>query len=938
MALTTGCNDTQSFFALDEVPSTILYTASQDACESIEAAWDPTTAFALDDQTWIALDRASRHVVRYDATSRIALFDMSPYDASLHDERTSWSSNWGTDLIHIDGSRFIIADPHRKWLLFDIETGEVQILGQFATQKAAPGARLGDVDFRDFIGLGRAKDGFFIAFDTHIYRISWDGDTTTSLMDSPLIPVAGNFKDASSDDDALHTPLSFQTYTQLIEAQDTLYFWEEHRLRAVQQGAIATVTGAGTQTPGDDLDSFYAHDLPARPRMLIHHNTIYTPYLENRSLLLAIHVEDIDFHAQRANGTIDVLSPPCESIADLTIMGEHFLAVDSTAGSFWKLSSTNPDQGTRLFGPESLAQRVQNRIELGENSPYASTELLGPTAIQTWFDGLGALLYAPTFKSLNFFSFATQSALTLWQGDIQHLATDGQNQAWFVSNTTLHMIDAQNPSDIVFSYVPGFFKSAPLMGIPCTKDVVRLTEAPTLAYSGSTLLFWAPSAKRIFSLKKNNATVLHSDGWVWPTSETTDFYHAGLSVDQIREWKATDTLELMHLRGDGEFLAASNLTSSPVQFAGTSIPVGKIAIIAGGGTQPIHDGIALKDTRLDDDFSFTSTPDGDLILFTATGTYRADSDGVWQKIDISCGESDIQKLTAAGLDTWMAQTQTGTAICLPGSPQWFDFAPADVPVCASQSRLAWIQQDELCMATLSNVTQTAPHCIPIPDGLSPHALTCGQDRIAFSAETEPPESYAVYTATYNNPSITYAFGMGDGLPDSETLKNVTLGHDIGKIIPHHRNLILWMRDTCSLWKFPVYPPIEADTIASRLLTTPMLCDAQALGIADDGTVAFVHDHTLYVLKHGFPQKIDTLPSNALDIISIADFLAILASDGIYTLKGNSLSKVAPNPIQLDGLTFDYSDLSVLPRFTQSPDQNAVLIPMFERGRILRIAL
>ena len=120
MALTTGCNDTQSFFALDEVPSTILYTASQDACESIEAAWDPTTAFALDDQTWIALDRASRHVVRYDATSRIALFDMSPYDASLHDERTSWSSNWGTDLIHIDGIKgnwegtVFFRDPDRK--------------------------------------------------------------------------------------------------------------------------------------------------------------------------------------------------------------------------------------------------------------------------------------------------------------------------------------------------------------------------------------------------------------------------------------------------------------------------------------------------------------------------------------------------------------------------------------------------------------------------------------------------------------------------------------------------------------------------------------------------------------------------------------------------------------------------------------------------------
>ncbi len=261
-----------------------------------------------------------------------------------------------------------------------------------------------------------------------------------------------------------------------------------------------------------------------------------------------------------------------------------------------------------------------------------------------------------------------------------------------------------------------------------------------------------------------------------------------------------------------------------------------------------------------------------------------------------------------------------------------------IDACDDQ-RAVYIAQNQMCYAQISQSPQ-APVCVTLPDDIQIRDLSC-YDKLAYvSAQDEA--GYSIYQIDLNRqPVLSYLMGKGPGLPDSDELGNLKLGMNPGGIqLDQNDGIYFWMKDTCTIWKIvvPAGEEISDKTIATRMVTDNMLCDADVFAVKSDGAIAIARGNKLYKwTAQGF-EEIASYPNPPVELIGMGNAFVLMTTGGLYSFE-DDLIRHMQSPVDIDHTSIDFGKRSPgHPRMAQSGNENAVLVPVFYKNRIVKLSL
>lgn len=929
----------------------LIYEAPKTAPEAIDAPWAPTAALHLSGNQFLYLDRATRKIVLHTPTFRQTFLDLAPYESQISSD-LSYLDNWGHDFIRIDSHSAVITASGRPLILVDLQQPSAQIIGQLNGEIPAPNLTLRDVDFSYFNGFERSENGMWLVFNHQIFFAHLPKNPTAQdFLNTTLIHVAGS-NDPNADINApiaTQRKLSLNTYTPLKFHRQILWFWDRTRLLALQNPSIMTVTGDGYEPANGSLESFYGNALPTPSYIFAKDHTLYTPYWYASQFLLKIDIDDIDVAAQTVSGSLFPISPAAESVSHLSPMDNDILSVDKHALSFRRLSGTDPRSGSTLFGPPS-SEHYSDSLQNDAQSPYRSHALVAPTAIELWLKSKAALIYSTTTNRLSFFDFNTQKVDDIFIGQIQNLTTNNDRRAWFKSGNDLYFLSVLDNGDIKTEYVKSFFTQPPIMGVPCLASNMHLTEAPKLRLSPSYLLMHAPQHAHVFkyTFQNQRVSILHNDhGWAYPDS-TPNFVSLALNSNMIQHIVSDDTFEYALLsNNDQRYLAVSNLSEKTAIFSGVTIEPNRTAIVAGRGQSPLSNRVRLSDTHWRDVRTIL-LHDNRLLIQTSDHVYAIDDEGFVQKISSPCLDHAENTLMAASNQTYFDATSHVVRFCHDINPVWTAFnadfnADAQTPLlsaCASLDAVAFVQNNRLC---LSDLHASAKTCKKLMPDFSPESIACNADHIYLSGKLHD-DDVVLRAQTTPLSAPVYAFGNAVGLPDSSTASTVQLGTDMITMATDPQNhLTLFMRDSRSIWQIPAKDEIVQDTPVVRRFTDDAIGTAQAACMTANGHIYIAaDDHMLYRLDNQTLSPVAHLPAHIIDMTPIQtqpDTFVLASDQGLFLYQNHALAPLSPPSLFLDHQSLILNDNpGSTPRMTQFPNENAVLIPIFQNGSLLRIDL
>ncbi len=947
----------------DAGQTAIVYQAPPEAAESIEAAWFPASILQLSQNTFIYAARGTRKIIHLDAgtQTQTVLFDLSAFEKDISPTR-SYSTPWGETLIRANTNWIILASASQPIVWMNIHTGEVVLTGRIHPQNAlipADGLMASDIDFELFSGIGRVKNGFVLAFGNQIFTIDWENARPEDLLSTPMKKLAGTLDPVADAEpsDAFNTLLQMSEFTHFAEFKDWILFWEKHRLRAVKKGRIFTVTGDGFLTPGGSLDELFAHELPQNPPIAAMDNVFFTPYWDDLKTLLRIEITDIDEETGHAEGYQSTFRPEAGTMDTIVSGMTDLVTVDTIAGTFWKIDPKT-ETASRIFGPETALDRFTS-LSHDPNTPYEPHSILAPLSISPIHDGANLVLLSPTIERLNLLNPESGNQSVILQASFTSMASDRKDRIWYTENdNTLNQLLIHENGQIESSYIPAFFSYANPMGIPCDHKQFRLPESPDIQTFGRHLLIHLPNEMQIldYDTAADEITALHSGGWLSPSTSKPDYFQAAFPVFLTTLWKSSNLFEAAILEDDGhQYLTVVNLTSGTISVAGRDIETGHGLVISGKGTQSIAGGQPLEDTELTDIRTIAIAGEK-VVVATRDQLFETSENGMWQALDDDdgCRELpnsdliDLQIQVQGNNRLYLAKTVHGFAACsstnqsFAGTQIGSKWTQIDDVItaasCDGYSRTAYLTNRQICSQEFG---KSKPDCTPIPAGFDIGQLACGAGQIFFVDRAEHPTIYKTSLKSPQKPELLT--GNGPALPDKSPIGETNIGENIGAMatdgIP---NLYFWMKDTCTVWRFPAFQSIKwtDKTEITRLITHDFLCDGAAFAVSFDSTVYFARDRFVYRVKTG--DRIDLiaeLPGPVIELTAIGYGLAIMTPDGIYTWEKDILSHRAPNPIELNGQKIDYATPGgTHPRMAQKPHTNAVLVPVFKGDMLVQIAL
>ena len=930
----------------------VFYEAEPGTAEAVAMAWSPTAVLAYDENTVLYLAAGTRRIVELDLRdgAQRALFDFAPFENSLHPALT-YDDTWGRSFLRASDDVVVVSGPGRPLLWANLRTGETGQIGEAARLGLAipePGMALRDVDFSLFSGIGRTHDGFVMSFESRVFRVAWDGIDPESLRTAPLQLLAGAAEPVQNADpmDAASVMLGLDDFTHFVELDGWVYFWDYPSLYAVRDGRILTVTGNRSEGPDGELDEFYAMALPNVPAIVVHDGDLYTSYGKRRNGFLRVHVDTLDAQTGAVTGSLSVVGTG-SYLSQLASDRDGILLVDEYAGNIWRYSPDD-ESVSRILGPESEDEAFEDML-FNPQSPYRPQGIVAPLAIQPVLDGRAALVYSPTLGVLQFLDLAGKSAQPLWNGIVTHLASDGKARAWYARDGYLYYLYLDDLSNIWFEYSTHFFRALQPMGVPCARDVMSLQGNVRLGASRRDLLVYAPDAGRVVRIDfdSDGATFLHEDGWVSPDASSA-FYNSGLQTGLITRWTSMGQAEASILSWRGrQWVVLANASSGDWSVAGLTIASDHGQVLFGSGNTSIEAGREIAQSSAQDVTAIALDANRRLFVATDHGIFMAGDEGKWHATTGICPRptfavTDLRVVGTQGREMFFAQagpvlyacSNVDSQVPVPmGAHKWTYLERTRVAACSDGFHGVTTDDAQVCTWHLG---ADMPRCGRAPGEITD--IACNEDSV-FVATSQP----MIWSATHQKISkfAQYA-GFGDGLPMQSEIQKARIGNDLGRMvaddIPY---LHFWMRDTCTIWKMPAYRDgtIEGDTPVIREITDERLCRATAFAVTKAGWGAVVSDDALYLLRDGTLEYEASVGVEVFDMIALGIGFVMLTADGIYTWEEGDVRKVAPNPIVIDGEAIDYAiPASVYPRMMQSPGENAVLIPVFARDRILKIAL
>ena len=950
ITLLSACTDEEQLLNRDifaYAESEIVYQAPDDAALNSFPAAQPVAVSQISTTEFIYLDKQTRNAVLFDTSTntRSILFELAKYEDALNPD-LAFQGSWGTALIKIGHGWFLVAAQHRALLAFNIDTRQVQIVGSPSSrqnlQNPAAGLALRDVDFSMLAGIGLGTSGLYVAFDKQVFRIPGSpNDGLETFLNTPMIHIAGApWKDDDSDNhshDAHDIRLSLATFTEITEFDNRLFFWDSTILRIVYDGKIAAITGNGSMSPTTSLVDFYANGFSDFTRIIVNNGELWTPYLQGKVGILKVQIDALSMTNDQPVGVVSLAYPQVGSISAWTRFNNQLLTVDMGSGEFY------------LIDPNTL--QITQHIARNDNE---RDDLLGVTMIAPILDNTRYLVYAPISQTLSLFNPQTQANKPIWGGNIDNIITDGNNRIWFSNGIQFYYMSIDQDNQLSYKYSERFFAAPAPMGIPCEHSRFRLPEAPLIRASGQNLLMYAQNNTIIAQYKSNddNVKLLHERGWTSLTTQD-NFINNTLQTKTIQFWRATDRFEAMILQANSkQYLAIANLQSSKLQFAGTTIKYDSARIISGNGTQPIGENIAADDVYLDKVTALDIDSSGRIVIMSDGVLYTIDDNGLYQKyasqiIPKHITPYNIHILGNTGTEIIYAESNDQALLCsqnnmylgnMQSSPACVQTDITHIDACDSQG-VVYTVHNQLCYARVSQSPQS-PRCTPLPDELQIRDLTC-QNQSAF-VSAQDATGYSIYSIDLNTqPTLVYLMGKGPGLPDSGELGELKLGANTGGIqYDQNYGIYFWMKDTCSIWKIVVHPgeEISDKTVATRLVTDSMLCDADLFAVKPDGTIAIARDKMLYRLNPEGFGAFAAYPNPPVELIGMGNAFILMTTGGLYSFE-DDLIRHMQSPVDINHISVDYGKRGPgHPRMAQSGYENAVLVPVFYKNRIVKLSL
>ena len=946
----TACTDEEWLSNSDVftyAESGIVYQAPDDAALNAFPAAQPVAMAQISTTEFIYLDKQTRTVIQFNpfTNQRTILFELAKYEDALN-PALAFRGSWGSALIRLGHGWFLIAAQHRALIAFNIDTQHVQIVGSFLSQHdllyPAEGLTLSQVDFSKLAGIGLGASGLYVAFGQQIFQIpGTPNDGLESFLNKPLVHIAGtppdsdNFDDASHD--ALRTRLSLGLFTEITEFDHRLFFWDSSILRIIYQGQIAKITGDGYMSPTTSLVDFYAYGFSDFIRLIVNNGELWTPYLLGNTGILKVQIDALSMNNDQPQGIVSLAYPQVGAISAWARFNNQLLTADAETGEFY------------LMDPDSL--QIKQHIAHDNND---RNDLIGLTTIAPMLGYSRYLVYSPTTQLLSMFNPQTQLNLPIWRGNIDHMITDADRRIWFSNGPQFYFMSIDQDNQLSYKFASRFFMPPQSMGMPCSHARFRLSEAPMIRANNRELLVFAQNSTIIARYRFSDDVVesLHERGWTAPTTEE-DFDNSSLQTGSIQMWRANDQFEVMILQSKArQYLAIANLMSSRQQFANTTISRDSARIISGNGKQPIGETIPAADAYLDQVTALDIDSSGNIVISSANGLYTIDENGIYQKYIFGAlpnhvTVNDLHILGKTDSTIIHAKTNDQSLLCsrnntylgnMQSSSECVQTDISIIDACDDQ-RAVYIAQNQMCYAQISQSPQ-APVCVTLPDGIQIRDLSC-HDKLAYvSAQDEA--GYSIYQIDLNRqPVLSYLMGKGPGLPDSDELGNLKLGMNPGGI-QHDQNdgIYFWMKDTCTIWKIvvPAGEEISDKTIATRMVTDNMLCDADVFAVKSDGAIAIARGNKLYKwTAQGF-EEIASYPNPPVELIGMGNAFVLMTTGGLYSFE-DDLIRHMQSPVDIDHTSIDFGKRSPgHPRMAQSGNENAVLVPVFYKNRIVKLSL
>lgn len=958
--------------------SSTIFISNSDAELDISGAWRPSAVWLESPESLVFADRGTRQINRFNTATRKLerLADLAVHEQVLNAE-LAFNQTWGEQLQGLGAGVLAVLGPRRAMAMVDLSSGDVSIVGKIGGLAASEGLRLDEVDFSDFSGFGSDPKFVYLSFATELFRLARTGQGGVDFAQSQLEHLAGVKYSAPAQafQKAKDASLHLDPWTRYVSDKGLLYFWEPPHFRAIKDGMLISLGGSGFQSPaGSDMQEFNARHLPQNAALALKDGKFYSPYWRFGQNLIEMEISQISSVDGSSQGYVEELPMSTSGISDFTVMGDTVFSVTQAAGNFW-MTPLETLESSLLFGPMSEQARFDSLSEGSQD--YDVQASIAPQSLIGMLGGNLLLSYAPSLGRLSGLSSKyAKYVQTIWTAKseivLEHLLSDGQNWAWFSSGSDLYAMHIDDQNEIKFSYNSQFFSAPSPTGSPADPSQIKLTESPRISAYQSGFLLHLKASESIIAWNLINAYVFDmadpSVTWARLSKTTTSFERQALMLTDIKHFSSFDERQVfVQDNNKGIFIGLANTGAKQTAY-GKVLPSNMITLIAGQGERALDGGLMASEIYFSELSAISFDPTNLAILMAADGAlWQLDEAGLMTKIALHCGElpeaspsafvrlygeqtEALAMLGQSGQVYVCSQTQTflgDTAL----TQAWtkIDDKSIGISTCGLESsHLGILKQDVVCGLELGAKPSKAI-CTNAEKGWRFEHFGCRFDKSLVSATStddsaEAKEAkFAVYEVKLGKRAQSkYAMGLGLGLHDEGPITQTDIGYEIKKMVVDGIPAIyFWMRDTCSIWRLVPDPKlgIQEDSIVTRHITHPKLCSASAMAVRFDSSIAIVDDDKLWQWQGNEFKHLADMPAKTLDMLGMGQAFVILTRAGIYTYEAGSLIKNAPNPILIDGERIDYGiGGNVLPKMLQVVGENAIYLPVFEKNRILKIAL
>ncbi len=942
-SILTSCNESIEFYNATENE---IVADTQTADELLKTAWQPT-ALAKQGSTLYFVDRGTRKLRALDLQTRDVrtIAELAPYEPHLSTPSSVWDEHWGKTLSLLPNGLAVIAGLGRKLMFVDLNSGDTFIFGEDDDVRLpADGILAKNIDFSTLAGFGVAPDKLYLAFDNQIFSLSWHeaptaAESLEALSHQPLVHVAGTNASGfvTRKGNALDESLTLNEWTDFILHDNILYFWEPPALRAVKDGTILNLGGDGSIVHGNDLKTARLYGLPEHPRIRTCGNSLCSAAYHS-NILIRISIDSADFENGNVEGSIRYTELDQPLVADFYDQDNTLYTISLDGGGIRKQSLNNIEQPAELlFGLPNETERFKaiqaNNPEVEPNTQLALQSI---TSLGKYLITNAPSIHRLAIANADRPSIAKSFWLDLTDTPVTRMASLN-SEMWMTQRTDLIHLSLDDDGSLTNETYAQFFKSPNFAGLPGQSSSIHLDMPPHLFALSKNLAAWIESSGYLFSDYNGFSSFIVNPvmAFAFPTKDA-DITLSKLSISSMDQIKNHDALLVFSREMSSKtLLYAANASNIPFSAMATDLKANRAVLLSGTTLPPENlDNVLLSETALPHIDAFDVASDNTLWFYAQNTLFRVDELGIIRRSELcSTLEQPPQALTIIGEGSTpdiYAKLDDGIYKCSEQTLTKYDFR--SIRACGSAQYLALAHTPNTFCTSESTCYSTE---------LTLFDAVCLNDKIYLSARDSDGLN-AVFSTSLTHPqSPTPALWNGFGIPENGTLDSTRPGSQISVIsMDQAHNLYFTFKDTCSIWKYPTHEPFAPNTQLDRVAVSPHLCQANAVAVSPNANTIFAADaNALYQVDSGTLKRVAEFNNDILEIGFIHQKPVVLTLDGLYNCSRLPCSLVQPNPVTIDGRTFDYATPALAhPRFTQAHDEDAIFMPVAGSDIILKLSI